>query len=248
MSTIKTFEGNCQFGKTRFSGNSLDGAKAIKENTYKGGKLMSILNIQATKIIKEFQDQNFEHISELNDFCKEKIKIIANKNNYKFYPDWDIEDFFSEAFLKVWELRMDYDEYRGSFSCWFDMLAKTIYIKHSRKMSHQLKSVSLNETYSDDDEFSPFENVNPSISAEDTFLLNDKEAFILSDIETLPEHYRDVIDLCSFKGLKPSEAALIMDCKAEDVSRWYHRAKNHLRKDLEAYEGLTASYDLDKAA
>ena len=149
--------------------------------------------------------------------------------------------------LKVWTERKKFNPNKAGFNKWLTVLSISIYQKHYNKFygknARQVSTVSMNVECEGGEEINLIDENCFEPSAE-------KRAFtkvfwnqFYDELDKMPENYRKVVKMCDLDGYKPAQAAKVLGCKAEDVSRWLQRAHKNLRKYIpieEIYSELAA--------
>ena len=193
--------------------------------------------------MQELQQNNVEHMEELQDICVRQLNGIIKFGNFSFYTVWSKEDYMSEAISHMWKQRFKFDSNRGKFSTWFSKISINIYYDYYNKMKDAVDTNSLYAINQEGEEMNILESLGESRSCETEVISKEVCKKILDKLFILPADQRRAIDLCRIKGYKPGEAAVIMGCKASDVSRWINRGL----KKIEAYlreDDLFRDYDL----
>ena len=133
----------------------------------------------------------------------------------------EAEDLTQAVMLKVSEALPDF---RGdsSVSTWIYRIATNTALDRLRgKAAPPLTEAEL-------------ESGEQSASAESAAIREEMNACIREFIERLPDNYKMVMVLSELEGFKNDEIAAILDLTLDTVKIRLHRARDKLRKDLEA--------------
>ena len=208
---------------------------------------MTISNSQAITIMHEIQQDDHSHIDELKEACYKQLSIVIHSKGYKFFSDWGEDDYRNEVLIRVWMDCNKFDEHRGSFSTWVDMLERTVYNKHIEKSKREVDTTPIFIQGEDEEEINVMDLFFNSKSCEEKVIACDSCQRIYKELYRLPTNQRQAIKLCRIGGYKPSEAARMMNCKSADISRWINRGVNKLEKFVEREE-LSANDGYSKVA
>ena len=200
-------------------------------------------NDRACEIMQELQNNNNEHMEELQKLCYVQLGSIIKKNNYQFCVVWNKEDFMNEAVSHVWKKCRSYDATKGKFSTWFSKLVKNLYIDRYNQMKGSLEIKSLCSYNQDGEEVNILDTLDEVKSCEMEVISKETCQTIWDQFQVLTKEQRRAIELCRIEGYKPAEAAAIMGCKPADVSRWINRGLKKIEECLreeEIYMDLSA--------
>ncbi|MDN4494673.1 sigma-70 family RNA polymerase sigma factor [Ureibacillus aquaedulcis] len=162
-------------------------------------------------------------IEQLMELYTEKVYLLA----YSFVKDRGIaEDISQEVFLKAYKY---IDNYRGeaSLKSWIYRITVNASLDFLKKKS--IKQLLLENSF--------FENFRRTESAESSYLEADRNEHLLQIILTLPMKYRTVIVLHYFYDLNINELSSILELKTNTVKTRLSRARDMLRRKIEARKG-----------
>ena len=140
----------------------------------------------------------------------------------------EAEDLTQSVMLKV---NRALPEFRGdsSLSTWIYRIATNTALDKVRRRTDQ--PLSETELESDGDDVPPGAQ---AASVETTAIRAEMNACIREFIERLPENYKTVMVLSELGGFKNGEIAAILDVSLDTVKIRLHRAREALRKELQA--------------
>ena len=208
---------------------------------------MKLSNDKAIIIMHEIQQGNYLHMAELQEACNKQLSIVIYRKGYEFFADWDEDDYRSEVFIRVWNDCNKFDEYRGCFSTWVDMLERTVYNKHNEKAKREVNTTPMIIKGEDEEEMSILDLHLSSNNCEVEAIARDSCQRICDEVDRLPTNQRRAIKLCRINGYKPAESARMMECKSADISRWINRGLEKIEKFVEK-EDLLANGGYEKVA
>lgn len=147
----------------------------------------------------------------------------------------EAEDLTQSVMLKVNE---GLSGFRGdsSVSTWIYRIATNVALDKLRQKRTQPLTETEHEF--DEDELPP---VAQSASVETTAIREEMSACIGEFVARLPENYKTVMILSDLEGFKNDEIAAMLGLTLDTVKIRLHRAREKLRKDLEA--GCTFYHD-----
>jgi RNA polymerase sigma-70 factor, ECF subfamily len=132
----------------------------------------------------------------------------------------DAEDVIQQAFLKLWERRLSWNETKGAkFTTWFYKIVLNLCLDQKRKK----RPIAFHENF----------EVEDRQDGQD-IVLQDKQKQALLDfwIRSLPERQQIVLNLCFYEGLKNQEAAEIIGINVKALQSLIMRAKMTLKERL----------------
>lgn len=140
----------------------------------------------------------------------------------------DAEDIGQEVFLEVYQ---KIDQFRGdsSLSTWIYKITinKCLqFIRSKNALKRQAETTSIRDQMMNIPDFE-----HPGLSLENKEL----GRLLLRAIELLPEQQRVAFTLHKIEQLSQEEIAAVMEKSVSSVESLMHRAKQNLRKHLEAY-------------
>ena len=200
-------------------------------------------NDRACEIMQELQQNNNEHMVELQTICHTQLSSIIQKSQYKFFAVWSKEDFMNEAVSLVWKKCRSYDKNKGKFSTWFSTIVRNLYIDRYNQMKDSLDIKPLCTVNQDGEEVNILDTLNEVKSCETEVISKETCKRIMQQFQVLTKDQRSAIKLCRIEGYKPAEAAEMMGCKSADVSRWINRGLKKIEeclKEEEIYMDLSA--------
>lgn len=138
------------------------------------------------------------------------------------------EDLTQSVMLKV---NQSLPKFRGdsSVSTWIYRIATNTALDKLRRKT--IQPLSETELESDGDDVPPSAQ---AASVETTAIREEMNACIRGFIEHLPDNYKTVMVLSELEGFKNEEIAAILELSLDTVKIRLHRAREKLRKDLEA--------------
>jgi RNA polymerase sigma-70 factor (ECF subfamily) len=167
-------------------------------------------------------------ICQIQDGRHEAFVEIVNRHSKRYYgvayrllfSRNDAEDVVQQAFLKLWEKRLFWNQKKGAkFTTWFYRVVVNLCLDHKRKK----KPMPLCENMEFVDEHDGQE-----------ILLDEKRKQALLDrfIQELPERQQLALTLCFYEGLSNQEAADIIGIKLKALQSLIMRAKTTLKERL----------------
>ena len=175
-----------------------------------------------------------EHQKQL-EFQKEAVVHLNSLYNYALHltmnPD-DAEDLVQETYLKAYRF---FNSFERGTNCkaWLFKILKNNYINRFRKNSkepgkvdydlikdfyHSIKDVQNDTTEADSDYFHS--------------LLHEE---VYQALQSLPEEFREVIQLCDIEGFTYEEIANMVESPIGTVRSRLYRGRKLLREQLEEY-------------
>ena len=88
---------------------------------------MEITAKRAIEIMHQLQNNNDQNFHELYQAGVKYLKGISYTKKYRFWPEWDREDYCNEVMMEVWKKRNQYDEERGAFTTWLSHIERSVY-------------------------------------------------------------------------------------------------------------------------
>ena len=143
--------------------------------------------------------------------------------------DGEAEDLAQSVFLKVHRALPDF---RGdsSVSTWIYRIATNVALDSLRRKPAE-QTMTETELERDEDDAPPEAQ---AASAETAAIREEMNACIRGFIERLPDSYKTVMVLGELEGFTNPEIAAILEVSLETVKIRLHRAREKLRKDLQA--------------
>ena len=167
-------------------------------------------------------------IRQIQEGRQEAFVEIVNRHSKRFYSIAyrllfsrdDAEDVVQQAFLKLWERRLFWNEDKGAkFTTWFHRVVVNLCLDLKRKK----KPIPLSGN---------IEMVDKQAGQE--MLLHEKQKQALLDrfIQELPERQQIALNLCFYEGLSNQQAAEIIGVKVKALQSLVMRAKTTLKDRL----------------
>ncbi len=148
------------------------------------------------------------------------------------HSEEDAEDITQEVFVQVYQ---SVSSFKGDskFSTWLYRITVTKALDHERRKKRKKRFAFVRSLFGDGSEVV----VNPPDFNHPGVLLDRKEdaKTLFKMIDQLPENQRIAFTLHKVEGLSYQEISEIMQTTVSAVESLMHRAKNNLRKNLEAY-------------
>ena len=188
---------------------------------------MEITAKRAIEIMHQLQNNNDQNFHELCQACEKYLKGISYNKNYRFWPEWEREDYCNEVMLEVWNKRNQYDEKRGAFTTWLSQIESSVYNKAYNKRK-KWNIISMFQRDEDNNDMNIVDMYASSGSCEDEVISNDTCERIMDELDNLPVHQKAVFQLCCIDQIKPAQVAEMLGCKIQDVSNWKKRAMDKM--------------------
>jgi RNA polymerase sigma-70 factor (ECF subfamily) len=149
------------------------------------------------------------------------------------------EEVLQETFMVLLERADQLDPNRGTVEQFLFGVARN---RIRRWLQQDGRYVELPEERSGEPPARPFPLVSPGEGDILESLTRDQLTQRLwQTIQTLPEHYREVLVLCELEGLEYSEAAAALGCPVGTVRSRLHRARELLAERMRSLTGLASS-------
>ena len=147
---------------------------------------------------------------------------------YKFFPNSeDFDDVSQEVFIKIFKNIESY-KFTSSFSTWlYSVAVNTCKDKLRSNKNKQKRLVST-----DEDCLHQIPDSRKG-TAEQTILQNEEQAYLLQEINKLPEKHRIPLVLHDIEEVSYEEIAKICDCPVGTVKSRIFNARNKLRIALQ---------------
>ncbi len=143
----------------------------------------------------------------------------------------DAEDISQEVFVQVYQ---SIGSFKGEskLSTWIYRIATTKSLDHERKKKRKKRFGFVKSIFGDESEVM----INPPDFNHPGVALDKKEnaARLFKAIDKLPENQKIAFILNKVEGLSYQEVSEVMEVSVSSVESLLHRAKNNLRKILEA--------------
>jgi len=174
-------------------------------------------NLEDESLIDQIQEGNHEAFVELVDRHSKRFYSISYR---LLFSKSDAEDVVQQAFLKLWEKRLFWDQNKkAKFTTWFYRVVVNLCLDHNRKK----KAMPL------------LEEAEPVDKQEGQEVLLDekrKQILLARFVQELPERQRLALNLCFYENLSNKEAAEIIGIKVKALQSLIMRAKTTLKGKL----------------
>ena len=180
-------------------------------------------------LIDRFRRGDRDAFTPLFEKYRRRLAVMIH---YKLQPNTrrieDVEDIVQETFCAAFE-DLHAFEYRspGSFLNWLSRIADHVIVDSARKRNRLKRRAEWTRFGSDTHPDGP----NPLDSRSPSRVLIEQEQLktLINTLNSLPEHYRQVILLAKIEGLSTKEMAERMGKPRETVALLLHRAIQRLR-------------------
>jgi len=162
---------------------------------------------------------------------KEAFAEIVNRHSKRFYniayrlifSKDDAEDIVQEAFLKLWEKRLSWNQSKeAKFTTWFYRVVVNLCLDHNRKKKPEPLSEDM-------------QLVDKQQRQEVLLHEKQKQALLNRFIQELPERQQLALNLCFYEGLSNQEAAEIIGVNLKALQSLVMRAKMTLKEKVKQY-------------
>lgn len=154
-------------------------------------------------------------------FRKYYARLCSFSNKFVHDPEQS-RDIVSDAFLKIWENRMDIDPENSLVSLLFK-ITQNLSINHLRSKTVESKYLEiLKITYIENSDFSNYE----------TTIKNELENKIKAAMGKIPARCKQVFELSRTEGLKYNQIAEQMNISVKTVEVQMSKALKILREEL----------------
>lgn len=141
----------------------------------------------------------------------------------------DAEDLTQETFTKAFRALEKFDP-RYAFSTWLFRIATNNCIDFIRRK--RLQTMSIHGVTNDDGEEQVMQIKDKGLIPDETYLKQQRKAYLNLAIEKLPERYKRLVDLRYFKEYSYEEVAQELDLPLGTVKAQLHRARELLNNEL----------------
>ncbi len=148
-------------------------------------------------------------------------RMVSDKN--------EIEDLIQEVFIKAFNSLKNYNQ-EYAFSTWIYRIAINNTIDYLRKK--KIETFSIDSEGDDDEDRPKFEIPDTSYSADANIILEQRQQIINDAINSLPEKYKQVIELRHKEELSYEEISEILGLPIGTVKAHLFRARELLNKYL----------------
>lgn len=165
---------------------------------------------------------------------------------YQLAPEWrDLNDLSQEVFIRVYK---GIHNLRNPkiFKSWLNQIVLNLFYDELRKRPRRLKTISMDQTYEDDNGESEFirEVRDNKLKPDEIIVNNEAREAIKLAMSQLPEQFRTAIVLRELQGLQYEEIAEILGIALGTVKSRIWRARERLQVLLEPL--LSDKADNDK--
>jgi len=175
-----------------------------------------------------------EHQKQL-EFQKEAVVHLNSLYNYALHltmnPD-DAEDLVQETYLKAYRF---FNSFERGTNCkaWLFKILKNNYINRFRKNSKEPGKVDYDLIK---DFYHSIKDVqNDTSEAESDYFHSLLHEEVYQALQSLPEEFREVIQLCDIEGFTYEEIANMVESPIGTVRSRLYRGRKLLREQLEEY-------------
>ena len=177
-------------------------------------------------LVKRVQIGDETAFAELYDEFANRIYAFIR---IKVFGSNEVEDILQDVFIKAWNGTKKLKLEDLNYSAWLYKVASNTINDHYRKSYRGAQTVPLEEAK----ETVAKENTTASINLE-----FDKK-IIKENLEKLPTHFKEVIELRFFQEFSINETAEILNKNNVTIRVWQYRAIKQLEKLFQQYERLT---------
>ena len=194
-----------------------------------------LMQSEAATRAKEPEKLTRAEIEKQRDFQREAMVHIDSLYNFALRMTGDPEDandLVQETYMKAYRF---FDSFEKGTNCkaWLFRILKNSYINKYRKESKEPDKV-------DYDEIKEFYHSVKHSSLDSNDMQEKMFAELLDDevaqaLESLPEDFKEVVQLCDIEGFTYEEIANMVDCPIGTVRSRLHRGRKILREKLMEY-------------
>jgi RNA polymerase sigma-70 factor, ECF subfamily len=162
---------------------------------------------------------------------------------YQLAPDWsDTSDLAQEVFIRIWR-SINNLRNPAAFRSWLTQIVTNLFYDELRKRPRRLPTVSMDESYGDDEsgEGLTRDIADSSAQPDDIVLSREITDVIRQAMARLPEQFRTAIVLREVEGLSYEEIALLTKTEMGTVKSRIARARSKLQELLKPYLESTSS-------
>jgi len=181
-------------------------------------------------LLERFHQGNRDAFSSLFERYRRRLYMLIH---YKLSPEKrrpeDIEELVQETFLAAFE-DLDRFEYRsqGSFLRWISTIAEHVIADAARSQGRQKRKAETTRFRSETNPLGP--DPLDSLSPSRAFTEREEAEILLSQLNALPEQYREVILLARIEGLSTLEISDRLGKSRQNVALLLHRAIQRFRE------------------
>lgn len=169
------------------------------------------------RLIQEGRHEAFSEIVNRHSkrFYNIAYRVIFNKD--------DAEDIVQEAFLKLWEKRLFWNQSKeAKFTTWFYKIVVNLCLDHNRKKKPEPLSEHM-------------QLVDKQQGQEALLHEKQRQAILDCFMRALPERQQLALNLCFYEGLSNQEAAEIIGVNLKALQSLIMRAKMTLKEKVRQY-------------
>lgn len=155
---------------------------------------------------------------------------------YQLAPDWnDTADLAQEVFIRVWR-SINNLRNPSSFRAWLTQIVTNLFYDELRKRPRRLSTLSMDESWGNEDEDGPSRDIADSSAKPDEKILSSEiNTVIRNAMLKLPEQFRTAIVLREVEGLSYEEIAILTKTEMGTVKSRIARARSKLQELLKPY-------------
>lgn len=177
-------------------------------------------------LVKKVQIGDEVAFAELYDEFANRIYAFIRM---KVFGSNEAEDILQDVFLKAWNGTKKLSLENLNYSAWLYKVASNTINDHYRKHYKSAQTVPLEEAK---------ETIAKETATTSIHLEFDKK-IIQENLDKLPPHFKQVIELRFFQEFSINETAQILDKNNVTIRVWQYRAIKQLEKLFQKYERLT---------
>lgn len=156
---------------------------------------------------------------------------------YQLAPEWsDTSDLAQEVFIRIWR-SINNLRNPSSFRSWLTQIVTNLFYDELRRRPRRLPTVSMDESYGEDDaDEGPTRDIpDESARPDDIVLSKEISEVIRQSMSQLPEQFRTAIVLREVEGLSYEEIAILTKTEMGTVKSRIARARSKLQELLKPY-------------
>lgn len=132
------------------------------------------------------------------------------------------KDVLQESFIRIFKFFKTYDTNKGSLTAWMRKICVNVALRSLRKKNLEVSTLTV--------------DFNNRIAVEPEVMANFGKDDLMKVVMTLPEGYRQVFNLSVIEGYSHREIGEMLGIKEVSSRSNLSRAKQILRKKLQAYK------------
>mgnify|MGYP000159068886 CR=1 FL=1 len=178
---------------------------------------MNIDKDQTLKLVKQVKTGDQAAFADLYDLFAQRLYAYIR---IKISSQTDAEDILQEVFLKAWVGIKNLEIDNLNFSAWLYKVAGNTINDYYRKKYRSPGEVELEKAANFASEDSPADDASHGL----------KRSAVKQALDSLPSHYKEVIELRFFQDFSVADTASIMGKNSVSVRVWQHRALSRLKE------------------